>query len=1570
MKKYKQKLSENPSSGIKFDADVFKLLKWKFSNSDEEIKSDSDRVLQSLFSTATFDEEHDTIHMELEWFKSLYHKKFTSILQKHMKGKITKRQDEKIEMTTMPIKIPYTRNQEALSTARIIAESMSKRTLKLSIIGPTGMVILMYHMKKVIELFLNSVNESLEKAIKSSEEDSSSNIESETSTSRTSKEIDKTMEDEIDPSPHNNDDKNDDVNMEVDSDHNKEKDTNFMETQQDKCDGLTQESDASSTKRSEDKEKTIEDGFNPSVHNKDDKRDDENPKINTDDQRETELEDGPPQECPECALIFAGQNIHLFFDHKIKIQLKCKWVCYKIPDTFRYFLEQLNREIRTRGLGRRMPKILQENINNLFHDVLSMIVDGKAKMYNTIMEDLVLFDLRMQSRIIQFWEIFLPDLAENEGESFERTLKENTLGRKNLVSFLSDARDFLSIWSAVNSLFILYQEDVVLHSLLPSALHFIPDDLKDMIKRQGDDNDVHVGITLITQKVVKKTGNENIQILELKNEVKITKLFEKLTSYPVLHLYLDKEQKTFLHFCLVDENNFTVEFLLLDKMVMDTKMNSLSSSKWRFFLKENLDFIISDLLEKNIDNNEKVDEKNKYEKKRDEKKKDEKKQDERRKDEKKKNEKKKDEKKKDEDQWKSKYQKHKPASPTILETETQAFPAESESGSESFSEVDDEPESGLIQDSFWIKEDLLYKYWDPHRNMNERHFLRYESGRDWPQMFGSPCAVKIGYSHAKVLNSLKESCAFAVLKGTCKMCSARFHFSIDENPFQEELKDDGSISCQIIKPMLVDVRVTGKFFKKDGKLDITNPVHDKSKATGLQLRGEERKLLADMATQRGSYFTYQEQMAFAKKEQIEVGNKTSIRSYGVIKQAMYERERPLRVGETIAESVRNVYRTQKPEESSNFDTNASKSLTGLIRSFQEIPFKLHLATHDQLKIGAHYFRQENSAVCIDSSGKFMKRQSKVEKKRLNTALVIPPPAKGESPFPISEMISEENKTVDFLEFLQRSWSLMSKANNDENVNCPRVGITDFSFPNIHSFLQFFNQTKIMDYLNTIFNMFITKEKFPFSTVITICESHLIPVFLKTARANHADKTVADTFIAGVLVVLQAKTFQEAYSIWKDLVKIHCSKIVDHEARQKFKVQEYGNSKMDDIMTDFDNDETEEESLAYGKRAGIRLSSPFFAFFRRAYEKIMKEEQNISAVENHFFSPNLVEVFIREYLSLFPFLSASMLEDGLRNNAYVELWWKEQRRMLKDTPNRLLWPPAYLGMYNAHLKKKSTEILLHNIIPTLKFGKKSVSEKRVRFPDVEKNPQDFVPSSAKKKGKSSHKADSFDGAKETWDSKRGKGPKNKTYVKGKTVDHTNLAQSLDTSTEGIVVTGRNPTANEFPQRISLSPNDIMSIKTRHRYINTEVVDAALSLIDRKLCETGNQGITVYSVQDTRVILTVNPNQAISGPFLTIMPRDSAVAQEENRYEAFKQNRVVADAGSHYTMISNIGCAENEVNVFETFQPFRSPSSLLSDDGKRLLKILCHSKEEPLKVNAINVKIQDECECGALAFGLGK
>ena len=112
-----------------------------------------------------------------------------------------------------------------------------------------------------------------------------------------------------------------------------------------------------------------------------------------------------------------------------------------------------------------------------------------------------------------------------------------------------------------------------------------------------------------------------------------------------------------------------------------------------------------------------------------------------------------------------------------------------------------------------------------------------------------------------------------------------------------------------------------------------------------------------------------------------------------------------------------------------------------------------------------------------------------------------PTAKGQCPFPICEQISESNKTVDFLYFLQQAWQYMSLANNGTIVPNPETFVTDFSFPNLHSATQFFNGITLPVYLQESYKYLVQKQEHNFKTKITMCENHTLPTLLKTARAK-------------------------------------------------------------------------------------------------------------------------------------------------------------------------------------------------------------------------------------------------------------------------------------------------------------------------------------------------------------------------------------------------------------------------------------------------------------------------------------
>jgi hypothetical protein len=312
--------------------------------------------------------------------------------------------------------------------------------------------------------------------------------------------------------------------------------------------------------------------------------------------------------------------------------------------------------------------------------------------------------------------------------------------------------------------------------------------------------------------------------------------------------------------------------------------------------------------------------------------------------------------------------------------------------------------------------------------------------------------------------------------------------------------------------MLIDVTVNGKFeLNDDDKPDIGKPKHNLLKATGLHLKGKDRENMGEKASKEGVQNVYMKQFDDLNETQLKSGNKTSVKSYNVLMMARQEYEKKQRCGDDFYQSVQNIMDSQHCDTSLNFeDTKANRDLPGFVRSAQQTPFKIMLANFDQLRFGANYLnKQENATIFMDSSGKFL-RKEKGKGRLLNTAVVIPPPAKGHSPFPIFEMVSDKNKTIDFISFLQYGMSYLSTSVNNENVSNPRIAVSDFSFANIHSILEVFNHVKIAEYLEIAYKSSLKNEDLPFSTILTICENHFLPSLLLYARNLHPEKMVADT----------------------------------------------------------------------------------------------------------------------------------------------------------------------------------------------------------------------------------------------------------------------------------------------------------------------------------------------------------------------------------------------------------------------------------------------------------------------------
>ena len=165
---------------------------------------------------------------------------------------------------------------------------------------------------------------------------------------------------------------------------------------------------------------------------------------------------------------------------------------------------------------------------------------------------------------------------------------------------------------------------------------------------------------------------------------------------------------------------------------------------------------------------------------------------------------------------------------------------------------------------------------------------------------------------------------------------------------------------------------------------------------------------------------------------------------------------------------------------------------------------------------------------------------------------------------------------------------------------------------------------------------------------------------------------------------------------------------------------------------------------------------------------------------------MCRTLVKQYLSLFPLISASLLDGAaLYTNANVELYWQEQRRIVKDIPDRLMWPPRYLGRLLHNVRNETKNMLLHNIVPSLKFGGKIKVGSEIHFDDYigdnealsKKDTNFFKPTPTKSERKKRKVKETFYGCQEDWDSQKKRTPKKTNYLKGRTIDFDSIVAGM-------------------------------------------------------------------------------------------------------------------------------------------------------------------------------------------------
>ena len=573
--------------------------------------------------------------------------------------------------------------------------------------------------------------------------------------------------------------------------------------------------------------------------------------------------EGSPELCVNCSLIQCSLNISelLLLTNKVELQC-CTTVCLNYTNPVAIFTKAFCSKVIEKEMLKKniLEKYLKNNVKSLFINVLDLLEHGRLQFYSHILEYVEVCEKEDKDRIITFVNEIANLFVEVGVKEFENGLagRIGRVARKSLVRYMKQTSNFLSLQAVVETMIIFYRKGVDINTFLPDSFSFLADSFANIPKDQNSLG-YHNHISSITRKIILDVLHESsIAIYEITEE---TFMNDIIPAGRDLFLYLNKTDNILCHLVVFSPAQLYLERIKVESITINEEAGTVETDHWKFKLKAeaNLTYLKelkNSLMEKDLikdygheeettDRFETGDSNN--------------------------NEEEIEEIEEETGSEESKVGSNYEEAIQNLNKKENILPATDEEN--------DTTKDAEFEVSFKIKQNDIKHYWDP----KHRIFYRETTGKDWSMMYSCPCALVIGYDRAKVFNSRNRNSSFAKLTGKCIICNSVHFFEVKKSPFVETLQDDGSIQYKAVSDMMVYVWVKGRFHITDGNPDIKRPFHLKECAKGLDLRGEERRLLGMKASLEGASSVYREGMAYLQRDQIEASNRTSIRSLPVIR---------------------------------------------------------------------------------------------------------------------------------------------------------------------------------------------------------------------------------------------------------------------------------------------------------------------------------------------------------------------------------------------------------------------------------------------------------------------------------------------------------------------------------------------------------------------------------------------------------------------------------------------------------------------------------------------------------------
>ena len=576
--------------------------------------------------------------------------------------------------------------------------------------------------------------------------------------------------------------------------------------------------------------------------------------------------------CVNCALIESSLSISNICSAEYEIEMHCcSTLCLDYNDSLATFTQEFCSKIIENGfLNRITIGNLKKNLKPFFCRYLDSLENGRLNFYCQMLEYTELLENEEKDKVITLINEIAELLVDVKVKEFETELG-GVLGRsarKSLLRYMKETSNFLSLQAVVETMIIFHKKGVDIRVFLPESLSFLTHSFNNL-PCDAVSIKYHNFISSITRRIIIQVLKESsIEVFELTEE---TFMNEIIPAGRDLFLYLNKTENVLCHLVVFSPRNMYLERIKLDAISIDEDAGTVATDHWNWKLKSKQ--CLQRLLKMKNSSTSKENKQGEVHgyidpgKPKDH--------------------------EEDKDEVEHSLENVSTVEPEDLDSKVTKVTIDEQNPDDfadnlldkedlySAHDEDYEEEETLaaeVESGFKINQQDINEYWDP-----ARLFYRGTTGRDWPMMYGSPCAVVMKYDRVKVVDSRNQNAAFAKLTGKCTICQAKHRYEIKYSPFDETRMPDGSIQYDAVRDMIVFVKVEGRFYVTDCKPDIKKPLHMRDNAKGLDLRGEERRLLGIKASVEGAASVYRQGMAYLQRDQIENSNRTSARSLPVIR---------------------------------------------------------------------------------------------------------------------------------------------------------------------------------------------------------------------------------------------------------------------------------------------------------------------------------------------------------------------------------------------------------------------------------------------------------------------------------------------------------------------------------------------------------------------------------------------------------------------------------------------------------------------------------------------------------------